>query len=264
MWHKNGNFLLVIFVLLGSVHVGTSFTTDICRISSFRQKSLAIFSSESSDEVSRLRETAEKLRREAQDLEDELLDTPSSLMRRDTIAADGALSTTPKRAVYTDMKDSVWTMTYRFASDPPPKETDEDPDRPVSNYSGKLKLKFRSDGYTDLLSHEPTGENRLQFAKVWGWDQEVSSEDDKTYVLFSTNVELPSTDLTLPNESLRCYWQAMLESSGSSAGLSLTEGTVTVKKDIEPPGGFWGIFNAGGILAQFRYVGNFVSRADLV
>lgn len=198
-------------------------------------------------DAERLRESAQKLRDEAEVLE-------SKLERRPTTAFEPEAPP----ASYTSLKDSIWTLTYRFASDPPPKDDEED--RPVSNYSGKLTVKFLADGYTEVISHEPTGSATLTMDKVWGWDEEVSDEDDKEYILFSANIKMPESDLAAPNEVLRFYWQARIDADPT---IRFEEGTVTVKKDVGPPGGFWGVFNAGGILAQFRYVGNFAAKATM-
>lgn len=223
----------------------------------------AVHEAPASSEADRLRESAEKLRKEVEDLQAELRSKPVADTKEDNgggVNAKTAKSST-STVTYSSLKDSVWTLTYRFASDPPPQDGDKDQDRVVSTYSGKMKVRFRPDGYTDFVSHDPTGETRVQMAKVWGWDEEKSAEDGQRYLLFSTNVQLPPTDLSLPNESLRCYWQARLERSKDNT-ISLADGTVTVKKDVEPPGGFWGVFNAGGILAQFRYVGDFLIKPD--
>jgi len=200
-----------------------------------------------SDDAEQLRESAQKLRDEAKALESNLDRKPRAVVAMEPVAPS-----------YTSLKESVWTLSYRFVSDPPKK--DDDDDAPVSNYSGKLTVKLLSDGYTELIRHEPSTGDRLELLKVWGWDKEVSNEDDKDYVLFSTNIKVPESDVAMPNEELRFYWQARVESDSGGA-LSLADGTVTVKKDVEPPGGFWGIFNGGGILAQFRYVGNFAARS---
>lgn len=146
-------------------------------------------------------------------------------------------------------------MTYRFSSEPT-SDDDDGSDKPI-NYSGKLTLTFRTDGYTDLISHEPSGTPSLDITKVWGWDEEVSSEDDERYVLFSVNTKSSS------GETERFYWQARIDTNQKNE-ITLADGTVTVKKNVEPPGGFWGIFNGGGILAQFRYVGNFGGKPTTV
>ena len=228
-------------------------------------------------------EDADKFRASAQRLRDEAEVLESQMDRK-----------TPSRGVepvspavyYTSLKDSIWTLTYRFASDPPNDNDNNDDDnkkgqtnKPVAMantfYSGKMTIQLLSNGYTKLLRHEPTGKDRFQLLKVWRWDQEMGDQDDQTYVLFSTNLQIPATDTAVPNEELRCYWQARVDTStdnasidtpptASKGALRLVDGTVTVKKDVKPPGGTWGFFNGGGILAQFRYVGNFAAKAATV
>jgi len=203
----------------------------------------------STNDADKLRETAKKLREEAAVLESKL--DPSQRTSTESL---------PIFISCTSIPDSSWTLTYRFASDPPPDDDEED--RTVSTYSGKLTVKFLADGYTDLIFHKPTsmGGSTLSVEKVWGWDKEISSEDELEYLLFSFNALLPATDATDPNEVVRFYMQARVDSSDSDGQLNLAEGTVTMKKDVKPPGGFWGAFNGAGILAQFRYVGNFVAK----
>jgi hypothetical protein len=163
-------------------------------------------------------------------------------------------------------------------------------------YSGKFTLKFKRDGYTDVLAttmnvnNGPTSslssssspisksrDNDIQIIKAWGWDKETSNEDNKEYLLWSMDILLPSTDPDSPGQRERFYFQARVDdenekknngqptleakSSSSSSKLSLKEGTVTVKKDVaEKTSGWWGVFRIGGILSQFRYTGDFVAR----
>mmetsp|Transcript_13038 Transcript_13038/g.16501 ORF Transcript_13038/g.16501 Transcript_13038/m.16501 type:complete len:114 (+) Transcript_13038:245-586(+) len=104
---------------------------------------------------------------------------------------------------------------------------------------------------------------------MWGWDEEVSRENDKkTYLSFSADVILPPTDINYdtskPNEPSRFYFNAEVNTDSKTGEISLIDGTVTVKRDVASPAGgggrFWGIFNAGGILAQFRYCGEFLMK----
>ena len=199
---------------------------------------------------------AEQLRQSAQNLRDEIEILESKLDRKPIIANQMESAVT-----YSSLPDSVWTLVYRFASDSPPKD-DTEP-RTTSNYSGKLTVKFRSDGYTDVIEHDPIGEKALVVSKAWGWDKEVSNEDEKEYVLFSTDVQLPGSDAVAPNQARRFYWQARVDTEVGGY-LNLEDGSVTIKKDIEPPGGFWGVLNAGGILAQFRQVGSFGAKAERI
>lgn len=232
--------LLPLVCLFSLIRTGAAFSPAVLRPNAGTATTLALAPSDAET----LRESAQKLRDEANALE-------SNMDRKPKAVADAAV-------VYTSLKESMWTLTYRFASDPP---SDED-DRAVSNYSGKLTVKLLPDGYTELISHEPSGgaDARLDVLKVWGWDKEFSNEDEKDYVLFSTNIRAPASDVAMANEELRFYWQARVDYDSTNRAISLADGTVTVKKDVEPPGGFWGIFNGGGILAQFRYVGNFAAK----
>jgi hypothetical protein len=191
-----------------------------------------LFFSTSSEEADRLLETASKLRQEADAIRETLGPPPLQQQALPPI-------------VYTDLKDSSWELTYRFSRDPP-SDKDEESQEPRINYSGKLTVTFKSDGYTDLLSHVPSGKNTLDITKVWGWDEEVSQEDNLRYLVFSINTN---------DVGNRFYWQARIDND-RNGGISLADGTVTVKKDVAS--GFWGVFkNASGILAQFVYVGNF-------
>jgi hypothetical protein len=199
------------------------------------------------DSADKLLESAQRLRDEAQLLE-------SQLGERRPIVSQPYQE---KPVSYQSLKDSIWTLTYRFSSEPPPKD-DEDPIS-ISSYSGKVIVKFLGDGYSELIRHEPSGNDMLSFEKIWGWDEEVSTEDEYNYVLFSASIKLSPSDVSVPNQTLRYYWQARID-KGTDNALSLADGTVTAKKDLQPPGGFWGFFRASGILAQFRYVGNFVAK----
>lgn len=213
-------------------------------------------SSSSSSDVDRLRDSATRLRKEAEALE-------AKMAERRTVSkkASDVATTVPKKKVYTTLDDSEWTISYRFASDPPPKDDDKDgssstKSNMIRNYSGKVAIKFRNDGYTDIISTDEVRD--IQYAKFWGWDEETSTEDDLRYILFSTDVVLPETDNNAGTE--RFYFQARIEQNERTGEISLADGKVTVKRDIEPPGGFWGLFNGGGILAQFRVCGDFVCR----
>ena len=106
----------------------------------------------------------------------------------------------------------------------------------------------------------------VTFQKVWGWDVESSTEDSLDYLLFSADVVLPppvdnNSNNNAPT-SERFYFQARVDRTKSNQ-LSLQEGSVTVKRNIESgTGGWWGLFRgADGILAEFRSVGEFRCRA---
>lgn len=197
-----------------------------------------------------LRRKAEQLRREAEELEFK--------MRREkpsTTAGSASATAVPKKT-YTVLDDSEWTLSYRFASDPPPKDDDNDQNVKLRYYSGKVAIKLRSDGYTDITDEAQVKD--IQYAKFWGWDQEVSNEDGLRYLLFSADVALPADDNNAGTD--RFYFQARVEQDERTKEISLADGKVTVKRDIEPPGGFWGVFSGKGILAQFRVCGDFVCR----
>lgn len=200
-----------------------------------------------------LRRKAEQLRKEAEELE-------STMRREKPSASTGSASATavPKKS-YTALGDSEWTLSYRFASDPPPKDDGgdgNDQNVKLRYYSGKVAIKLRSDGYTDIADEEQVKD--IQYAKFWGWDEEVSNEDGLRYLLFSADVALPADDNNAGTD--RFYFQARVEQDERTKEISLADGKVTVKRDIEPPGGFWGVFSGKGILAQFRVCGDFVCR----
>ena len=54
-----------------------------------------------------------------------------------------------------------------------------------------------------------------------------------------------------------------MDVDASTGDLSLQDGTVTVKRDVQRSsvGGWGGLLNARGILAQFRYCGEFIMKA---
>lgn len=200
--------------------------------------------SEVDSKLQKLLQKAAKLRQEAQALEDELRQSQSV-----TRAHQPAVPTV--QPGYKDIKDSIWEFSYRFADRP---ESDDDDAHGRIVYSGKVSLKFRDDGYTDLLSQKPR-KNGIEITKAWGWDVEVSNDDDKEYIMFSIDASTPER-----GELQRYYFQARLERTNDI--ISLKEGTVTVKQDVvdsKTSAGVWGLFSPRGILAQFRYVGDFVA-----
>jgi hypothetical protein len=195
-----------------------------------------------------LRSRAEKLRREAEELE--------SKMKREKKPSASTAAVVPKKT-YTTLDDSEWTLSYRFASDPLPKDDADGGDQvKLRFYSGKVGIKLRSDGYTDITDEEQVKD--ITYSKFWGWDEELSNEDGLRYLLFSADVALPADDNNAGAD--RFYFQARVEQDERTKEISLADGKVTVKRDIEPPGGFWGVFNGGGILAQFRICGDFICR----
>ena len=229
---------------------------------------------------------ADDLRASAQKLRDEVARLESALDRNtdDALTKRATAATTANLVSYTSLEDSMWLLKYRFTSDPPSDDS-KNQNNPASSsekqpslYSGTLTVRFRADGYTDLLGSESTGAGSgLKIVKVWGWDKERSNDNtdtdvkdkDQEFILFSTTVQLPASDTTAPNAQLRFYWQGRIveTSPTTTSALSIVDGTVTVKKDVAPiMDGFWGgLFRgSGGILAQFRQVGNFVAKSTTV
>ena len=230
---------------------------------------LFLSSSSNDSEQDALLNKASQLRKEAQELEMKLSQEKGNKPAGD-VAQSQAIPVT-----YTSLEDSSWTLSYRFASDPPPKDDDDnnkdkdststDVDKKLLYYSGKVSIQLRQDGYTDILNNVDASttpsSSSLTFSKFWGWDSEVSQEDGETYLSVSSDVVLPSKDVNYNDGvSVRFYFNAKVETD-SKGVLSLRDGTVTVKRDVESPGGgFWGVFNGGGILAQFRYCGEFLVK----
>ena len=198
---------------------------------------------EEKDEIQKLKESALRLRQEAQDLE-------SSLNQKKPTPA-----TIVKDVSYTSIHDSKWILTYRFANDPIQQQQEEDSKAKLQFFSGKVSVHFRSDGYTDILSS--SSNTSMKFIKFWGWDEEVSPEDGNTYLLFSADVQW-NNDTTTTKE--RFYFNAQVETTTNDKIVSLTDGKVTVKRELNPPGGRWGFFQTQGILAQFRYCGEFLCK----
>jgi hypothetical protein len=217
-----------------------------------------------------MRESAQRLRKEAAILESRLEERRSNFPKTENQEQRANSSTSVSYS--SSLSDSSWTLTYRFSSTPDestPQQQEVDSYR--SSYGGKLTVLFRADGYTDILNHEPIGSRSdiVTISKAWGWDREPMNtnnndkdqKEDTEYVLFSTNVQLPASDTKFPNEEIRFYWQCQIETDSSGLIRRLVDGTITIKQDIMgPTGGFWGIFNGRGILAQFRYVGNFAAQ----
>lgn len=210
-----------------------------------------------------LLQKALQLRKEAKELESKLERT-----RPKTKSKNDSLIPKSNTMDYTSLKNSCWELTYRFTKDPISNDNDtkedktEERPRPVF-YSGKIQLSFREDGYTDICTSSDDDTNQsVTFNKAWGWDEEVSNEDDLAYILFSADLSLDNKDESTTKE--RFYFQARVDSDRQGI-LKLTDGTVTVKREVQRPdtGGklFWGIFDGSGILAQFRNVGNFSCKS---
>ena len=205
------------------------------------------------DDVEKLRDSASRLRKEAEELE-------AKIKERRGAKSDGSAVDVEKQVIKrpTSLDNSEWTISYRFASDPTNSNTDnnEEKEAPLTFYSGKVGLRFTSDGYTDIVDDGQV--SKIQYSKVWGWDEEVSNEDGLRYLFFSADIDLPDSDRNAGKD--RFYFQARVEQDERTGEISIVDGKVTVKRDIEPPGGFWGVFSGKGILAQFRICGDFICR----
>lgn len=207
------------------------------------------------DESSEWLDKAAKLRREVQELE-------ASSKRRSTEVPN----TNVRPMEYTEVADSVWVLSYRFSDQPEPAEDDASGPR-RRFYGGKLTVKFRRDGYTDLVSQEASGSatETCKLVKAWGWDIEMSKDnekggDEKEYLVFSIDVDLSSTTNHNQASLQRFYFQARQDKDPKTGALSFAEGTVTIKRDVVQNSTRWGFFSPAGILAQFRYVGDFIAK----
>ena len=213
------------------------------------------------DDSDELLETALRLRKEAEAME-ESIRGQKVVSSNDGNNEGGPKSSAASVKTYNTLQDSVWRISYRFASDAVLKESngkEEDDDVKVTYYSGKVDIQLTDDGYTNVMEEHNTSKS-IKFEKFWGWDEENSKEDELDYVLFSADVMLPKDDPNYTKQPIRFYFQTQVLRDSRSGEISLKDGTVTLKKDVEPPGGFWGIFNGGGILAQFRYCGEFLMK----
>jgi hypothetical protein len=197
-------------------------------------------------------EKARALRDEAQQLETTLRETkPKSSVDVPTILK-------PPLKI-TDLKDSIWVLSYRFSSQPKDDNENDNNTIILPNYSGKVTLRLKEDGYSELLS---LADDKLQIPKIWGWDEEYSSDDEQEYLLFSMDVKIPKSDPSkLSDQTERFYFQARIDKDEADGAIVLQDGTVTVKKDVaEKTKGMWGLFKVAGILTEFRYVGDFVAK----
>ncbi len=230
-------------------------------------KQSLLISRMASDDSEDLLEAASRLRKEAEAMEE------SMKGRRKVDYSNAEVKTSlPPPAVYTSLGESSWIISYRFASDAVSKDDDDDDNAEVNDvkntfYSGKLKIQLTNDGYTNMLEDKDGGDSqsgvsskKIRFTKIWGWDEEQSKEDELDYLLFSADVIIPESDPKFENKPIRFYFQTQINRDSKTGEISLSDGTVTLKKDIKPPGGFWGVFNGGGILAQFRYCGEFLMK----
>lgn len=227
-----------------------------------RNRLLSLSQTKDSEELKQqqdLLEKAKNLRKEAQLLEETLSRTNPS-RKQSTQEEQQPLSKTVK---VTKLEDSYWTVSYRFSSQPK-----DDDNIILPNYSGKMTLHLRADGYSEYIVNDDdektnnNNTNKLIIKKIWGWDKEYSNDDQQNYLLFSMDVEFPKSDPKLGGSIERCYFQARIDTDDNKdTGITLSDGTVTVKKDVaEKTKGMWGLFQVGGILTQFRYVGDFIAK----
>ena len=208
-------------------------------------------------------ETASRLRKEVQEMETTMSRDEEAIRKQQKSELySESFKQRKNKIMYTSLEDSSWTMSYRFASEPTKKDREES--SPALNfYSGKVSIKFRNDGYTDIINEEGLENSPgLQIVKFWGWDMELSNEDNLEYLEFSADVLLPSSDINHDSsgKASRFYFNARVDKDSNTGEITFSDGTVTLKRDVEPPAGIWGIFNAGGILAQFQYCGEFLCK----
>jgi hypothetical protein len=215
-----------------------------------------------------LLEKARRLREEASLMEDDLRASAKPSSKSPSSAAN----TLAGPIENTQLEQSTWTLSYRFSSQPAPKESDntsDDEKSPTKYYSGKLNLLLKDDGYSEQIgtTENTNKESDIEIVKIWGWDRETSNEDNLDYLLFSMDVKFPPSDPASSNQMDRYYFQARIEqdttNNNKAGSIALKEGTITVKKDVtEKTGGMWGLFNVAGILTEFRYCGDFVAKAS--
>ncbi len=260
---KSLNLLLGIMVILLSTSAitrSTAFVTNSAQNRCmFAQTSLCAGTSDDKNENADLLEKARRLREEASQLEDNLRASSSS-------SASSAVGAPVEIVNNKQLEESKWTLTYRFSSQPVPKDSEKDDKvTPKKFYSGKINLLLKEDGYSEqIIQAQDASKNEgdIQIVKIWGWDRETSNEDNLDYLLFSMDIKFPASDPDLSNQKERYYFQARVEEE-SDGNISLKEGTITVKKDVtDKTGGRWGFFNVAGILTVFRYTGDFVATAS--
>lgn len=205
------------------------------------------------DERDKLLSKASKLRQEAESLE-------SSLKENRNISS--SKNSYEKPICFSTVSNSAWILTYRFTEEP---QSDDDTEKPVF-YSGKVGVHFRSDGFTDMIPGIASDTDTVNIQKVWGWDVETSNEDGLNYLMFSADIFLKDK-----KTSDRFYFNARVDEEskiGGEKNIVLNDGELTVKREIRNSSGgsqmFWGVFNAGGILAQFRKVGFFSCKATRI
>lgn len=228
---------------------------------------LAALSGDNKQQPDELLSIASKIREEVRELEAE---AALSRQGRKTGFTEFLPTNT---AEYLDIANSVWVFSYRFANDPEDTSESSNDSTMMKRrlFGGKVTVKFRQDGYTDIVSQESYGTSieNCNLVKAWGWDIELSKDNendtdmkDQEYILFSVDVEFPSTNgaSSVVTTKERFYFQARKDTDARTRIISLADGTVTVKRDIVQKSARWGFFSPAGILAQFRYVGGFVAK----
>jgi len=241
-------FLLYYLILLQQCKYSHAFAPPaLCRSSS-PYTAIKVTAQSDQEEIQNLLERAKKLRQEADAAEIQLRTEhpPDAVASRLNVV--GELSD----VTYSTLDDSIWKVKYRFAEEAINRDENDDDDATLDFYRGEITLKFRSDGYTEIVN---TGEgSQLEIEKVWGWDQELDAEDnEKRYLLFSM-------DAKTPTKKERFYFQAEIQKIQDK--IKLVDGTVTIKEDLAKTKKVmnFGFFSPKGILAQFRNVGSFVAK----
>jgi hypothetical protein len=162
---------------------------------------------------------------------------------------------------YSDMADSLWTITYRCASSPMISNEPSDYRNNITTtfYQGTVDLRFRSDGYTDLVAQQVSHSSpSLVFTEAWGWDVETSTQDNMDYLLFAIDAYVTDAD---PNTIQRYYWQAREDRDRNTNLIAFQDGNVAVKRDVrKSSNSIWGAMFPPGIMAQFCYIGDFILK----
>ena len=274
------HLLLELFFVVALLQVSSIITVQLCGafdVTSRRRTHTSmgrLYSVQDDDGVDNnndlLLEKARALRAEASVMENDLRSASSLDISSPQMAVPVVISNT-------QLEDSIWTLSYRFSSQPIPKDNTSNNNNQEQQknifYSGKINLRLKEDGYSEQVivknkEEENSGSDDIEITKIWGWDRETSSEDDLDYLLFSMDVKLPESDPTTKsnskkNQNERYYFQARIdtEQENNRSVLVLKDGTITVKRDLtEKTNGRWGLFNVAGILTEFRYCGEFVAK----
>eukprot|EP00592_Proboscia_alata_P008416 CAMPEP_0194362936 /NCGR_PEP_ID=MMETSP0174-20130528/10828_1 /TAXON_ID=216777 /ORGANISM="Proboscia alata, Strain PI-D3" /LENGTH=262 /DNA_ID=CAMNT_0039136181 /DNA_START=362 /DNA_END=1150 /DNA_ORIENTATION=+ len=164
---------------------------------------------------------------------------------------------------YRGVANSAWKISFRGRDR---SQDDDDDKRDLTPVFGDVTLHFRDDGYTDItVTNKDNSDNDnkpIFFDKFWGWDEEIDPEDELRYLSFSANTKGTKMAKAGFEEGSQMYFTARVDfdptTASSSDGLELNDGKITVKRELKT--GFWGVFNASGILAEFRDSGDFVCR----